>query len=299
YRAAEMAFKRKNWNEAKKEMKNFIRDYEKDKGASELIVQAYWRIAESTTRTNKRDYLNALRDVVSAYKRVGAKSGSIAAEYAAEADFILVDQTIADFEKYEVNPGKPKTMKDYVDALKKQIDSGAKEAQSLVKGYEPIPSYGRPAWTVAALVRQGRVYEVLARAILNAKFVMPADLQKQLKRMDEFQREDIRFEVEGAVQQVLDQRVRPVECFAVARYALAARAAQAGSLDTEFTQIAVDRLQAYGDERIGECIAEAQKNDPNFASYRPGEFTRAPRGKLMSMPADVAPPPLATQGGGR
>src|SRR5690606_31522736 len=181
----------------------------------------------------------------------------------------------------------------------KQIDAGATQAQALVKGYEPIPSYRRPSWTVGSLVRQGRVYEVLARAILNAKFVMPTDLQKQLSKLDEFQREDIRLEVEGAVQQVLDERVRPVECFAVARYGLAARAAVAGSLDNEFTQIATDRLQAYGDERIAECIAEARKSDPNFAPYQPGEFTRAPRGKLIAIPDDVAPPSLAGQGGAR
>ena len=62
------------------------------------------------------------------------------------------------------------------------------------------------------------------------------------------------MQVEDRIHQALDQRVRPVECFAIARYALAARAARAGSIDNEFTRIAIDRLQAYGDERIAEYL---------------------------------------------
>jgi hypothetical protein len=92
---------------------------------------------------------------------------------------------------------------------------------------------------------------------------------------------------------VLDQRVRPIECFAVARYALAARAARAGNIDNEYTRIAVDRLQAYGEERIAECIAEAQRNDPSFQAYTPGEFTRAPRGQTLEPREGISPPGLA------
>jgi TolA-binding protein len=297
YKVAEMALKRGNINEAKKAMRAFIGEYERDPKAGEIVMTAYWNLAELEKKSALKTYLGSLGNVVDAYKRTGQKSGSISAEYAAHSEFIRADQNIGAFESFKVTPGKPATLKDYVGTLGKQIDDGAKQTQTLVKAYEPIPAYGRPTWTVASLVRSGRVYEVLARAILNAPFVMPADLQKKLKQVDEDAREQIRLEVEGAVQQTLDTRVRPIECFAVARYALAVRAAKAGNLDNEYTQIAVDRLQAYGDERIGECIAEAQKTDANFGAYQTGEFTRAPRGKLLKMPDDVSPPALAPVGG--
>jgi len=114
-------------------------------------------------------------------------------------------------------------------------------------------------------------------------------------RLTQETRDEIRFAVEDAVRRVLDQKTRPIECLAVARYALAARAARAGSLDTEFTRVAIDRLQAYGDQRIAECIAQAQAQDASFSAYQPGEFARAPRGQTMTIEADVTPPALEAQ----
>ena len=66
--------------------------------------------------------------------------------------------------------------------------------------------------------------------------------------------------------------MRPIECLAVARYALGARAARAGSIDNQYTREAFDRINAYGDQ--------------------PGEFKRASRGLNLDMRARVAPPAL-------
>jgi hypothetical protein len=96
---------------------------------------------------------------------------------------------------------------------------------------------------------------------------------------------------------VLDTKTRPIECLAVARYALAVRASRAGNIDNPYTQEASDRINAYGDERIAECVAEAAAKDSSFQAYQPGEFTRAPRGLNMGIPAEIAPPPLAREGG--
>jgi hypothetical protein len=102
--------------------------------------------------------------------------------------------------------------------------------------------------------------------------------------------------VEGAIQQVLDERVRPIECLAVARYSLAARASRAGNIDNEYSQIAVDRLQAYGEERIAECIAQVQQTDSSLGAYQAGEFARAPRGQNLDMEPGTAAPVLAPEG---
>jgi hypothetical protein len=158
-----------------------------------------------------------------------------------------------------------------------------------------VLEYGRPTWTIAAFVRQGRVYEILARAILQTPFVMPADLARRVRGASADVREEVRVQVEDRIRQTLDARVRPVECFAIARYALAARAARAGSLDNEYTRIAIDRLQAYGDERIAECIAAEQQRDPSFAAYQPGEFVRARAGRTLPMEPDIAAPSIARE----
>jgi cellulose synthase operon protein C len=297
FRVAEMAFKLKQWPRAQKEMRDFITRYQADRAAGELLVEAYWRIAEIKRQQGPaREYEPALRDVATAYAKSGQQPGSFAAEHAAEAQFTLVDKGTQDFDKFAIQPGKPATLAAYVGGVKTQIENGAKTAKTKAEAYNVIPAYRRPNWTIAAFVRQGRIYEILARAVLNTPFVVPADLQKKMKGLPDYAKDDIKIQVEDAIHQLLDQQVRPIECLAVARYALASRAGRAGNIDDAYTRDANDRINAYGDERIAECIAQAAAKDPSFAAYQPGEFSRAPRGLDLDIPASVAPPPVVGKG---
>lgn len=289
FRVAEMSFKLKQWARAEREMKAFIDRYKADPEAGGLIVEAYARIAEA--RKQQRLPVDAaMRDIVDAFAKSGQEPGSYPAELAAQAQFTLVDKTAADFEKFAIKPGKPATMNAYVETLTTQITNGGKEAKTKAEAYNAVLAYKRPSWTIAAFVRQGRIYEILTRAILNAPFVVPADLAKQLKALPEENREEVQITVEDRIRQLLDQQVRPIECLAVARYALASRAGRVGNLDNEYTREATDRITAYGDERIAECVGQAAATDPTFAAYVPGEFTRAPRGLTLDIEPGVAPP---------
>jgi TolA-binding protein len=294
YRVAEMAFKLEQWSKAVTEMRGFISRYQGDKDAGELVVQAYARIAESKQNLkNLRDYKAARADVISAFARSGQAPGSYAAEYAAAAQFEQVEETSRDFESFSIKSGKPATLDGYVKGVASQIDAGSREAKTKAEAYNAVFPYKRPTWTIAAFVKQGRVYEILARAILNTPFVVPADLQKKMRGLPEANRDEIKVQVEDAIRQVLDTKVRPVECLAVARYALAARAARAGSIDDIYTREAFDRINAYGDERIAECVAQAAAQDSTFAAYQPGEFKRAARGQNLEAPPRVSPPALS------
>jgi hypothetical protein len=290
YRVAEMAYKLERRKETVQEMRAFIDRYRSDRKAGELLVQAQWRIAQTHDKQRRvREHKTALQDVVAIYDRSGQKPGSYAAEYASQARFLLVDETASDFEGFKITAGKPATLDAYVKSVTKQIESGSKQAKTKAEAYNVIPPYRRPNWTIAAFVRQGRIYEVLARAVLNTPFVVPRDLQKKMKGLPEYAKDEVKVQVEDAIRQVLDAKVRPIECLAVARYALALRAARAGNLDNQYTREAGDRINAYGDERIAECVAQAAAQDSSFQAYQPGEFTRAPRGHLLPVPAGVAP----------
>lgn len=296
YRIAEIAYKQERYPQAITGMREFIQVYGNDGEAGELVVLAHWRIAQSWKAQGRmRDYAAALKDVAAAYDRTGQPAGSIAAGYAAEARFILVDGRLASFEKFQIKPGKPKSVDSYINTITKQIGDGGREAQSIKDGYEPVFAYRRPAWTIASYVRQGRAYEILARSILNTPIVLPLDLQRAFRQAGPDEREEYRLDFEDKVRQVLDREVRPVECLAVARYALAARAARAGSFDDEYTRTAIDRLQAYGDERIAECIADAQARDATFQGYAPGEFARSPRGRPLEIRPGIAPPAITEE----
>ncbi|MEM6960721.1 MAG: hypothetical protein AAF550_03125, partial [Myxococcota bacterium] len=289
YRIAEMRYTRGDWAETIRQMRSFL-DNPVSQGSGELRVQARWRIAQAFRQFRReREYRNALRNVVSEFESSGEDPGSLAAEYAAHARFMLVDAGMAEYERIEIDAERPTTMEAYVGSITSQIDDASQQANARSEAYSEVPSYRRPAWTIAALVQQGRVYEVLVRAILNTPFVMPGDMQRQLRAVDPMDRDLIQIEVEDRIRAVLDDRVRPIECLAIARYALASRAARQASLDDEFTQTSTDRLQAYGEERIAECIAEVQQTDPSMGAYQNGEFTRAPRGRTVHLESGAPP----------
>jgi cellulose synthase operon protein C len=293
YRVAEMQFKLGNWTKAVSEMKAFIARYQGDKAAGELVVQAYARIAESREKQKQaREHKAALKDIVAAYARSGQAPGSFAAEYAAEAQFQEVDAVGRQFDDFAIKVGKPATLDGYVKTVAAQIETGSREAKTSAEAYNVIPPYRRPTWTIAAFVRQGRIYEVLARAVLNTPFVVPTDLQRKMRGLPADSQDEIKVQVEDTIRQLLDSKVRPIECLAVARYALGARAARAGSIDNEYTREAFDRINAYGDERIAECIAQVAAQDSTFQPYQAGEFKRSARGLNLDMRARVAPPAL-------
>ncbi len=296
YRIGQMAFDIGNWSYAIRHMRVFIQRYSGDPHAAELVVQAFWRVAQATEEQGRvREHRDALEAVVTAFSRSGQPPGSIAAEYAGHAQFNMVDEGMASFEEFSIRTGRPSTIDAYVRTLGVEIQRGTRDATRLKAAYEPVLAYERPMWSIATFVRQGRIYEVLARAILRAPFVMPADMQRQLRRVGEDAREDIRIQVQDRIQAALDEQVRPIDCLAIVRYALASRAARAGSIDSEYTRLAIDRLSAYGEERIEQCVTEAAAQDPTFGAYQRGEFSREPRGQTLPLERGMAPPSLVME----
>ncbi|MFI5307271.1 MAG: tetratricopeptide repeat protein [Polyangiales bacterium] len=296
YKVADMAVKLKQWAKAVTALRAFIAKYQTDKQAGEQLVQAYASIADVRKQQGSMaEYKAARKDVITAFARSGQAAGSFAAEYAASAQFEEIDETGHDFESFAIKPGKPATLDGYVKGVAAQIEAGSREAKTKGEAFNVVPPYRRPTWTIAAFVRQGRIYEILAKAVLNTPFVVPADLEKKMKGLPPDSKDQIKGQIEDTIRQLLDTRVRPIECLAVGRYALAARAARAGSLDNTYTREAFDRINAYGDERIAECVAQVAAQDKTFQAYQTGEFTRAPRGLDLDMQAGVAPPPLAGQ----
>jgi tetratricopeptide (TPR) repeat protein len=305
FRVAMMAYRRRDWNATIREMNSFIDRYRTDASAVEQISEAGWHIVEARDelRSSARDREAAVRAVVDNFTRLRGATGSAGAEYAAHARFILAEPSLAAFEGFAIDPGRPATLDEYVQTILRQIREGSTRAAAVNAEYQPVTEYGRPTWLIAALVRQGRAFEILASAILNAPYVTPADLARRTRGASEEVREEVRVQVEDRIRQALDPETRVVECFAVGRYALAARAARVSSMDNEYTRFAIDRLQAYGDERIAECIegirtgdaARSIPPDPTMPAYTPGEFERARRGETLPMETGRAAPPLAAE----
>jgi tetratricopeptide (TPR) repeat protein len=290
FRAAEMLARRGEWPAALRAMRDFLRAHERD-ADGETIVAAYARIAEAQSHGGTRaQRLAALRDVVAACERTHGTPGSASAEHAARAAFELAEAE-AGSAAFTVDPGRPRTLEAYVERLQVEIARGRSDATRAAAAYRRVLAYGRPAWSIAALAREGRIEETLARGILDAPFVVPADLARQLRRVPADRRAQLAAEIEDRIRARLSELADPIECAAIARYVLASRAARAGSVDDERSRFALDRLRAYGEERIAGCIEAERARDPSFAPYVPGELSRARRAPMP--PIDEGAPSLA------
>ncbi len=293
YRIAEIANQQGADRRAIESYRALIERHGSERDASELVVMSYRRIAQIYERTGAaREHQAALREVV----RAGRRAGAMGAEYAAEAAFMLADQQTQ--ESFAIDPGRPRTLEDYVDTLKRQIDAGAARVETLAERYDRVRRYRSPTWTVAALAQQGRLYERFAERVLAAPvpFVLPADVQQRVagQRLTRATRAGIRRQIEDTVRELLEQRTGPIECLAITHHVLAVREARSANLDTPHVQNALDRLQVYTEERIRGCIAQARRRDAGIAAYRAGEFARARRGLTLPLDADIGPPALET-----
>ncbi len=281
FKAALMTRLDKGCGAALSELDGFITRSANDPKAAELRVEAAWTLAECRASGSSRVYAAALDRVITLFDNAGLTPGSAAADFAARAAYARAEQERDAAGGLKVSISKPRTMDAYVAALAREIDRVSQVTARVRDGFDGVKRFGRARWTIASFTRVGEAYEALSRAVLGAPFLMPADLEAQLRRVSADQKEDIRIQVEDRIRMLLDERVRPLECMAINSYVLGMRLGKASSLATADAGRASDRLQAYGAERVSECIAEAQGSDATMEGYTPGEFDRAPAGKTL------------------
>lgn len=237
-----------------------------------------WMIARDDDLLHRaRQRESDLRSVIDLYHRSRAAPGSEAAALAASAQLYLVRDLAAEASTRAINVPRSPSTSAWVQVLVHAIELETGRTNELVGRFGEIATeYRVPALTVASLVEQGRTYERLARNILLVRFVVPTDMQRVLRSLDEAAREDILLQIEAQVIDVLDSRARPIECLAVRKYLSAVRLARAESVDDLYAYFARTRLRTYGDERLTECASPATGADPTFAPYTPGELTACP-----------------------
>lgn len=172
-----------------------------------------------------------------------------------------------DLENLSIDPGVQATVQAFVNELTDQVDEAAERTNTVVHRYDPVVASRRSDWVIAAFVRQGQAFEVLALAVLDSGISLPRDLRRRLRGTSQTVRDEVQVVFEDRVREVLDEQVRPMECYAVGRYVLAVRAAQAGQRASPRAMEALVRLEAYGDERIRTCVEQARRSDSSFASF--------------------------------
>ncbi|MCC6874148.1 MAG: hypothetical protein IT378_07550, partial [Sandaracinaceae bacterium] len=179
------------------------------------------------------------------------------------------------------------------------IERGARlegaRVRALVEGYDEVALLGRSMQSVTALERQGALYEGYVRTVLGTRFDVPRDVDRQLRSLPPAERQAAHAQIGDSVRAQLDTLVRPIECAAVERYLLATRLARRDAIASDAATRAMERLHAYGQERVAECAAQAHARDASFAPYGTADLDRARPGQLLPPAEGVAPPALEQQ----
>lgn len=244
FRAGSINEDTKRWSKLIQEMNAFIKRFGTNREAGPYLIHAYYLIYKA--HKEQREYKaisNSLRDVVAAYGRYNIQPGSNEAEYAAEAHFLLIEDRLKDFEGFKIKGGDAK-------AMTKGRDEGALKVKELEDEYGKIKDYRRPTWSVAAQYRIGYAYEIFAKAILSIPLpALPPELAKQLKRLPQADRDMVMQQYEDQITAVKENLVRPMEERAVKEYELTMELSKKGNIANQWTQEALQRLNAYKPEQ--------------------------------------------------
>ena len=195
-------------------------------------VEAMFRIGRAADKRKnwtlaKRYY----RATIQEFNRRGLQPASDAAEFAGHAAFQLAEKNFKAFEKLEI--------KGQVKSLVSKEKAMGRKAVALKKEYDGIVTkYRRARWTLAAMYRRGTIYEHFARAV--AAGYRNAPVPKKVRRLGQ-EAVDIYME---QLDQLLDQRVRPLEEETKKLFAACVEQAKKLGVSNQYTESALRRLNA-------------------------------------------------------
>jgi cellulose synthase operon protein C len=248
FNAADMPFRAGSWSAAIKSYEDFIARFERSPEAGPFVVKSIFRVSEAQGHLNKKkDQIKTWERTVELYKRLVNQPGSMSAEYAAQAHFLMIEEDMRVFEKFEIKGNR------------KQIDEKTKEGAEKVKEFEAryreIAEYRRPEWSLAAEFRIGYAYEIYAKAILNTPMPTLDEMLKlagmskteikYIKSMPAEEREEMQFQIEDKIRAKLEESVTAMEDKAQAEYKVAVDLARKGNISNEWTLLALERMNAY------------------------------------------------------
>jgi hypothetical protein len=235
-------------------LKDFIKKFNNQSEAGDLIVQAYMKLAVITEQSSrdKNAVLNAYKKVRDEFVAHRVPAATPAAGFAAKADFLIVEEKFKAFQKKELKFGsKP-------EQIKKTFDSFTAESKALNEEYQKIWNYKDATWTLAAFLRSGDIYYEFAQKLIKAANNPPDDVKKLAKMACKANPDDCGM-VESQYKDAVYQFVTPVEDEAKKRWKdTLARASQLG-VTNDYVKKARENLSKYlpdefpyiKDERIG------------------------------------------------
>jgi hypothetical protein len=253
FNAADMLFLAGAWADAIKAYDGFVSRYERTPAAGPFVVKAAWRTSEAEGNRNKHGaQVRAWQWTVDLYKRLVNQPGSMSAEYAAHAHFLIIEEDMREFEKFQIKGSQAQ--------IDKKRDEGWLKVQGFDTRYREVLKYGHLEWSLAAEFRIGYAYEVYAKAISNIpmptldEMLKSAGLSKQemklIKSMPQEKQDEFVAQIEDKLQQDLNQAVEGMELKAQTQYKITIEHARNNNISNEWTLLALERMNAYDQENF-------------------------------------------------
>lgn len=211
-------------------LNRFIKKYKKDPAQTDLVVEAYARLADSLLASGKqKDAGKLYKQAVDEFaKRKGNPQGP-GGYHAARSTFQLAEFSLKRYEQLKVD-GKSKQQL-------KRLEVKSKELKKMADLYNTVLPYKQLEWSLAAAYRLGYVYENLAESVLSAP--CPSDVKRVgIEACDEY-----RIFVE-------DRLAAPLEQKAAAAYTIAVKQAEDSKFQNTWTRLTKEHLSRYTHEPV-------------------------------------------------
>ena len=207
---------------AEQELSQFVGRYGQSASSLPQVVEAYVRL--SRVQQKQGNPFDATENLKRA-AQLGQKlpPGSDAAEFAAEAAFLLAEQKLQEVERQKIG-GSGKELEASISAFNKKV-------QETVVVYDKVLSYKRANHTLAAYFRMGYVFELYAKAFLAAP------CPPEVKRLG--------AEACDLYKNKIEENVAGIEEKALQRYAVTLEQAAKLGVGNQWTKLARQRANAY------------------------------------------------------
>ena len=213
-------------------MREFSRAYGSAPGQAAFAVEGTFKIAKAAAK--RGDWVTAqkyYRQTMTEFSSRGQAPASDAAEFAGQASFELAERKLQEFLKLKI--------KGNIDTLRGQENAMSKKAIALKNEFGKVVMYKRARWTLAALYRFGTIYEHFARSV--AEGYRNAPVPAKVKRLGQ---DAVDIYMQQA-DQLLIQRVQPLEDQAKKLYEDCVNQAKNFGVSNQYTEAALARLNAF------------------------------------------------------
>ncbi|HEX6275432.1 MAG TPA: hypothetical protein VFZ53_20470 [Polyangiaceae bacterium] len=288
----------------------------KDAAAQYAVQAAYWSAVTRHVVQQSGEADKWWQSTIAAFAKwrqlaptEGGKSkalSSLEAKMAAEGEYTMLDREIE--AKFDYETGHHRFKGTTVEVVKQYANQAGVAKGWFDKLQHIVDFYVSPEWTIAAISRQGSLYDSLRTGLYNVRppalKMFDAKTEALLKRAEnsddpdlQAKADEVRVQVQTAWRQKRDQELDSADRIMIDRYGTAVTLARRYNVSNPAVVRAIRRL-AFVTEVIGEAKMKQFASSVKDLNYTEGMFQRMRPGQVSAPPPQGLPEPLPVLIGG-